>query len=156
MHVSSNHAVSGPPIRMAASALDMLVRHARDTYPRECCGALLGPAPARAGAERRIDVVLRAVNEADHAERYRLGAEAVRALEAEARARGLCVVGYYHSHPGGSTRPSAMDRSLAWPWLLYVIQPVNDAGAAEPTAWMLEQGRRKFVRCPLMVEDPED
>ncbi|MEJ2216510.1 MAG: M67 family metallopeptidase [Gemmatimonadota bacterium] len=152
----STDAVSGPPIRMAASAFEMLARHARDAFPRECCGALLGPVPACADERRRVDVVLQAVNEANDAARYGLGAEAVRALDAEARARGLCVVGYYHSHPDGQPRPSVLDRDLAWPWLVYVIQPVDDAGAAEPAAWMLEQGRRNFVRCPLTVDDPED
>jgi proteasome lid subunit RPN8/RPN11 len=152
----SDHAVSGPPIRMAASAFETMTRHARDSFPRECVGALLGPVPAAGDESRRVDVVLRAVNEVDDGSRFRLGPEAVRALDAEARARGLCVVGYYHSHPDGRAWPSALDRDLAWPWYVYVIQPVGGDGPAEPEAWILERGRGNFVRCPLWLEDGED
>jgi len=156
MHVlESDHAVSGPPIRMAASAFEMMARAARAAFPRECCGALLGPAPAP-GAPRRVEAVVPAANEAADGPRYRLGPEAVRALDAEARRRGLCVVGYYHSHPRGGARPSALDRELAWPWLVYVIQPVHAHGAGEPAAWTLEHGRGAFARCPLSIDNLED
>lgn len=151
----SNHAVAESPIRMAAAALETILAHAREAYPRECCGALLGPVPASCGG-RRVDVALRAINEAAGDGRYRLGPEAVGALDADGKARGLCVVGYYHSHPRGDSRPSPADRELAWPWLIYLIQPVDGTAAPEPEAWMLEEGRRSFVRCPLFLEDVED
>jgi proteasome lid subunit RPN8/RPN11 len=50
-----------------------------------------------------------------------------------ARAQGLEVVGYYHSHPAGPPRPSAFDRERAWPELSYLI--VTPAGEAH--SWRL-------------------
>ena len=46
-------------------------------------------------------------------------------VEKDARARGLDVLGYYHSHPDHPARPSNYDREHAWPWYSYVIVSVQ-------------------------------
>lgn len=91
-------------VRSGAAAA--LRRHARDDLPNECCGLLIGGAGLIERAERARN--LRAapdrylIDPADHCAALR-----------SARARGLQVVGAYHSHPTGSLRPSTADRREA-------------------------------------------
>ncbi len=61
-------------------------------------------------------------------------------LEAQrhARAQELAVVGYYHSHPGGSGRPSDLDRRDAWPDTSYVILGLDGTEVASARSWRLD------------------
>ena len=81
-------------------------RHARDDLPNECCGLLIGAAGL-------IERAARARNLRAASDRYLIDPADHCAARRSARARGLQVVGAYHSHPGGSLRPSAADRREA-------------------------------------------
>ncbi len=69
-------------------------------------------------------------------------------VEKDARARGLDVVGYYHSHPDHPARPSNYDREHAWPWYSYVIISVERGEPKDLNSWVLRDDRSQF--------DPED
>src|SRR5713226_7886472 len=86
--------------------------HSAETYPHECCGALLGrdaaePAKdaaivgASSDAPREILALFPLVNRRDDSPRNRFSvtSEDVLAAEKQARQQGLDVVGWYHSHP---------------------------------------------------------
>src|SRR5690349_22649570 len=47
-------------------------------------------------------------------------------LEDEADARGLTLVGYYHSHPDSPAIASVYDRDHALPRFVYIITQVQD------------------------------
>jgi proteasome lid subunit RPN8/RPN11 len=103
------------PITVTADVVASIVSHARSEAPYECCGLLLGEAGA-------VDAVVPARNVAHSRSRYRVHPEdhfgAIRA----ARARGLTVVGAYHSHPVSAARPSDIDLAEApYPEYVYVI-----------------------------------
>src|SRR5206468_228314 len=63
--------------------------------------------------------------------RYLISPETVLAANKEARALGLDVAGYYHSHPDHPARPSEFDRDHAWPGLSYVIVSVEGGKVAD-------------------------
>jgi proteasome lid subunit RPN8/RPN11 len=109
-------------------ALDALADHARASAPEECCGLLLG----RGG---EIVEAFRARNIAE-APRSRFlidPADHFAALRT-ARARGLEVVGFYHSHPASPPEPSARDiDEFTYPGHLYAIVSL----LAEPAALRL-------------------
>jgi proteasome lid subunit RPN8/RPN11 len=86
--------------------LDEILQHARDAQPNECCGILLG-------AGDRIDESWRAVNLAASPNRYEIDPRDHFAARRSARARGLAVVGFYHSHPHSAPIPSSTDRAEA-------------------------------------------
>ena len=65
-------------------------------------------------------------------------------VEKDARARGLEVLGYYHSHPDHPARPSKYDREHAWPWYSYVIISVERGIAKDLTCWVLAEDRGMF------------
>lgn len=66
-------------------------------------------------------------------------------VEKGARARGLEVLGYYHSHPDHPARPSIYDRDHAWPWYSYVIVAVERGVPKDLTSWVLAPDRSAFA-----------
>ena len=101
---------------------DAVVAHARDAAPRECCGLLVG-------SPNTIASAIRARNLAENPDRFLIDpADHIKARR-DARASGLDVVGFYHSHPHSAAAPSATDLAeAAYPDHLYVI--VGLAGEA--------------------------
>jgi proteasome lid subunit RPN8/RPN11 len=130
--------------------------HGAETYPHECCGALLGRDSAELGQGdpeaqastpgREILGLFPLVNRRDDSPRNRFSvtSEDVLAAEKEARAHGLDVVGWYHSHPDHPARPSEYDRDHAWPWYSYIIVSVQNGASQEMTSWRLNDDRQEF------------
>jgi proteasome lid subunit RPN8/RPN11 len=116
--------------------------HGAETYPHECCGALLG----RDNDPREILGLFSLINRRDDSPRNRFSVNAQDVLDAEksARQQGLDVVGWYHSHPDHPARPSDYDRDHAWPWYSYVIVSVVQGQPQDMTSWRLNDNREQF------------
>jgi len=71
--------------------------------------------------------------------RYLISPETVLAAQKEARALGLDIVGYYHSHPDHPARPSDFDRENAWPWVSYLIVSVERRRVVDTRSWRLTE-----------------
>jgi proteasome lid subunit RPN8/RPN11 len=123
----------------------------RGSYPHECCGALLGATDERFPGDKRVLAVVDAANEREDspANRFLIPADRVRRIEADARSRGLDLVGFYHSHPDHPARPSEFDREHAWPWYSYVILEVREGRDGALRAWRLAEDRSGFEEEPL-------
>ncbi len=123
--------------------LEAIGRHAERTYPEECCGFLLGE--TRGGATR-VDRIVPAANERRDSRhnRFVMSPETVLAAHKEARAAGLAVVGYYHSHPDHPAEPSEFDREHAWPGLSYLIVSVRGGRVDRVRSWRLRDDRERF------------
>jgi proteasome lid subunit RPN8/RPN11 len=139
----------GWKIRMRAELVEEIRRHGADTYPHECCGALLGRDGAGEGGEtqeREIVELLRLTNQREDSpqNRFSVAPRDVIAADRTAQARGLEVVGWYHSHPDHPARPSEYDREHAWPWYSYVIMKVEKGEAREMTSWRLKEDRKEY------------
>jgi proteasome lid subunit RPN8/RPN11 len=125
--------------------LQTISRHAAASYPEECCGFLIG----HSGDSEETTVVERVLSvgneraESRH-NRYLIHPETVLAAHKEARALGLDVMGYYHSHPDHPARPSEFDREHAWPGLSYVIVAVEQGKVADTRSWRLSEDRERF------------
>ena len=120
-----------------------ILEESRRRYPEECCGALLGYAEAEGHV---IVDVLPIENKrlTERLTRYLIGPDDFRAADAHARAEGVEVIGFYHSHPDQPAVPSAFDREHAWPWYAYVIVPVHHGRSGVPRAWRLAEDRSRF------------
>jgi proteasome lid subunit RPN8/RPN11 len=121
--------------------------HGVETYPYECCGALLGrDAIGEEGRAREILEVFPLVNQREDSpqNRFSVSARDVIAAEKAASARGVDVIGWYHSHPDHPARPSEYDREHAWPWYSYVIVSVRERVAREMTSWRLRENRGRY------------
>lgn len=123
-------------LRLSAKQLDTMRSRAREGYPHEVCGVLVG---APGAEETRVAEVREARNlELERAgDRYVLDPEAVHAADRDARAAGLEIVGFWHSHPDAPAVPSETDRSRAWEGYAYAIVSVRGGGPADVRAWWL-------------------
>src|SRR6202049_5364545 len=70
--------------------------------------------------------------------------ETMLAAHKEARAAGLSVVGYYHSHPDHPAEPSEFDREHAWPGLSYLIVAVRRGQVDRARLWRWREDRERF------------
>jgi proteasome lid subunit RPN8/RPN11 len=113
-----------------------LLEWARAEATREACGFLFGIAGER-GVEVRA--VSRARNLAGMDDAFVLDPGDVVRAERDARASGLELVGFWHSHPHGAAMPSADDERAAWPGHLCVI--VGLGGTPSIRAWRCVAGR---------------
>src|SRR6185295_12507243 len=105
-----------PETLLTADVLDAIRRHGAETYPHECCGALIADGGSIVDAFRLPNTTSEGA-----ARRFRVGPDDYRAAEKRARELGATLVGFYHSHPDAPARPSAYDLEHAWPNLTYVI-----------------------------------
>ena len=127
-----------------SKAIDERIRaHGRQTYPHECCGALLGKGLAQ---ERKVEDILPLKNQHEQSPRNRfvLTPVDVRDAEAQAKSIGAEVLGWYHSHPDAPARPSEFDREHAWPWYSYIIVSVKAGQDQEMTSWRLIEDRSRY------------
>ena len=136
---------TGDSIRVWISAelAEQIRRHGAETYPHECCGALLG----RDGDEKREVVeLLPLANRRNDSprNRFEVTADDVRLAEKAAREKQLELIGWYHSHPDAPARPSEYDRDHAWPWYSYIIVSVEQGGARNTTSWRLNDDRSGY------------
>ena len=94
--------------RPSTSRLEQrLIADATAAHPQECCGLLLG----RKGA---VAAVVSCRNVHPSPERhFDIDPAALIAAHRDARAGGLQIIGYYHSHPSGPAKPSAVDSAQA-------------------------------------------
>lgn len=146
-------------LRLARRFVDAIRRHAERDYPNECCGVLLGTADSAAKEVKRVEPLrnLRGVAGAgrdllpldepgreSERNRFLIGPSDVMRVEKEARASGLDIVGYYHSHPDHPAKPSVYDRDHAFPWYSYVIISVGAGRAGAYSSWTLREDRSEF------------
>lgn len=73
-------------------------------------------------------------------------ADDFRWAEKQAREQGLEILGFYHSHPDHTARPSEFDREHALPWYSCVVLRVGRGVPQETTSWVLSDDRSQFLR----------
>jgi proteasome lid subunit RPN8/RPN11 len=138
--------------------------HGAETYPHECCGALLGrdldPAvtsdsDAARLPTREILALYPLINRRDDSPRNRFSvtSDDVRDAEKAAREKGIDVVGWYHSHPDHPAAPSQYDQDHAWPWYSYIIVSVANGKPQDMTSWRLTDDRSRFTGEALEVRE---
>lgn len=133
-------------LRLPAELLERIREHGRETYPEECCGVMLGRfdrATGRTEVARLVAEENQREDEHRH-NRYLISPQSVLHAERAARAEGLSIVGYYHSHPDHPSRPSDFDRDHAWPDQSYLIVAVAGGEPRTAQSWRLRDDRSAF------------
>jgi proteasome lid subunit RPN8/RPN11 len=139
-------------LRIIEKLVERIGGHGAETYPQECCGALLGRDGPDEGV-REVLEVLPLVNRRQDSlcNRFEITPRDVLDADTAAQQRGMEIVGWYHSHPDSPARPSEYDREHAWPWYSYVIVSVHRGVAAEMRSWRLNNDRRGHVEEPIEI-----
>ena len=138
--------MSGLLLKIREEFAGQIRAHGVETYPHECCGAILGRDGDGDGS-REVLALVPLANRRDDSPRNRFSLTADDVLQAEksARAQGLEVIGWYHSHPDHPARPSDFDRDHAWPWYSYIIVSVHKGAPQDMTSWQLKDDRSGYL-----------
>jgi proteasome lid subunit RPN8/RPN11 len=121
------------------------------TYPNEGGGFLLGTQQGTEITVKDVHPVENVFESEEQYHRYAMTPKDWMRLEDEADAKGLSLVGYYHSHPDHPAIPSEFDRVHALPNFRYLITSVREGKAAELQAWQLSDDRSQFNELALTV-----
>jgi proteasome lid subunit RPN8/RPN11 len=151
-----------PILQLTQDLSNKIGQHGAETYPHECCGALLGRdldvpnAKSPDGAalpSREVTALFPLINRRDDSprNRFQVTSEDVRDAEKAAREKGIDVVGWYHSHPDHPAEPSQFDRDHAWPWYSYIIVSVANGRPEKMTSWRLADDRTQFTPENLQI-----
>jgi len=109
-------------IQISDEPWQIMVDHARQTFPRECCGVMLGTVPADGSAKQVVRAVpVENAYEGGQEDRYEIRPTDLLKIEKDARAAGLSVVGIYHSHPDCDAYFSKTDLENSCPWYSFVV-----------------------------------
>jgi proteasome lid subunit RPN8/RPN11 len=117
--------------------------HGVETYPHECCGAILG---RESDAAREVLGLMPLANRRDDSprNRFEVTSDDVRLAEKTARGQQFELIGWYHSHPDAPARPSEYDRDHAWPWYSYIIVSVQSGQPRDMNSWRLRDDRSAY------------
>ncbi len=119
--------------------------HGERDYPHECCGLLLGRFAENAA---KVCLETYAISNAREEEakrnRFLIRPEELMRGEKHAAAKGLEVVGFYHSHPDHPAIPSGYDLEHAWPVYSYVVVAVKSRQAEDLRSWEMHADRSRF------------
>ena len=120
--------------------VDAAIRaHGVETYPNECCGALIG----RDGIVTATYALPNTTEEGPR-RRFLVRPSDYQAAEKRASQAGGDLLGFYHSHPDHPARPSQYDLDHAWPFFSYVIVSVREGVSEDMTSWRLREDRSAF------------
>ena len=122
-------------------------RHGAETYPDECCGALIG----RDGVVS-VAYALPNTTEEGPRRRFMVRPQDYRDAERRASEAGAELLGFYHSHPDHPARPSQYDLDHAWPFFAYIIVAVRAGVPEDMTSWRLREDRSAFDQETLTYE----
>ena len=107
-------------IQIEPEAWQVMVSHAKSTYPNECCGAMIGTVDGDVKTVKIGLAIENAFTGVQH-ERYELRPEDLMKADKEARARGMDLIGIFHSHPDCDAYFSETDLKNSCPWYSFVV-----------------------------------
>ncbi|MEK7772876.1 MAG: M67 family metallopeptidase [Deltaproteobacteria bacterium] len=136
-------------INVPRGVYEEIIAHAKESYPNECCGVLIGATYK----DKRVFEVQRANNaNTERAnDRYIIEPGELNFIDKVARTQGLDVVGFYHSHPDHPDKPSQTDRELGQPGYSYIIVSVKKGKDVSLRSWIFEEADEPFKEEKIKV-----
>ena len=149
-------------LRLGKQIVEEMARHARETFPEECCGVILateaGDLVRRCtNIQNRLHAQDRASHPRDARTAYYIDPVEVQQILNEADRRGWAIKVIYHSHPDHEAYFSAEDRTRALaPWgdplfgeAAYVVVSVVARQVRQMKAFAWDPAARDFVEVPI-------
>jgi proteasome lid subunit RPN8/RPN11 len=143
--------MSDRALTITAAVARAIRRHGEETFPHECCGALVG-------SNETVTQVVALPNTTEEGPRRRflVRPSDYRLAEQRASELGGELLGFYHSHPDHPARPSQYDLDHAWPTFAYIIVSVMAGRSAQMTVWYLQADRSTFDEGTLHGDENPD
>jgi proteasome lid subunit RPN8/RPN11 len=124
-------------LHLTEAVYETIRAHSEETYPDECCGALLGH-PTPGGWNIRASIKAGNMRTDSAHDRYQIAPAELVKIERGARDVGLTIGGFYHSHPDHSAQWSPTDFTEAhWLGCSYVITAVAQGKATATNSFLL-------------------
>jgi len=113
-----------------------MIAHAREEFPKECCGMI-------AGVDGAPVKLFRATNSEDSEFRYRVDDRELLRFLRECDDNGWQFLAVYHSHTRSEAYPSPTDVRLArnWPDPFYVLVSLQDGDSPVVRAFRIDDGQ---------------
>jgi proteasome lid subunit RPN8/RPN11 len=143
-------------LHISSAVYAQIRAHGEETYPHECCGALLGKSTPEGW---QVQAAIRAGNtRTDSAHnRYNIAPSELVKIEREAWRQGLGIAGFYHSHPDHPAQWSSTDFAEAhWLGCSYVITAVAGGKATDTNSFRLAgatEEDKRFEQDTILVDD---
>ena len=141
-------------ITISKTHLSEIHTQAKDAYPEECCGAMLGKVSTDG---KVVSEIIMLENEWDGSDgftkhrRFQITPKDYMLLEKKARAEKLDLIGFYHTHPDHPAIPSETDLSYAWPVFSYVILSVQSGTPQDIHSYILNEESKKFDEESILI-----
>jgi proteasome lid subunit RPN8/RPN11 len=143
-------------LRLTRALYDQIRAHGEQTYPHECCGALLGHSTPEGWHVHSAISAGNTRTDSAH-NRYRIAPLELIRIEREARRQGLDIVGFYHSHPDHPAQWSNTDFAEAhWLGCSYLITEVAHGTATVTNSFLLAgvtEEDKRFERETIQVAE---
>ncbi len=138
-------------MKITDAQLKQIYAHAKETYPHECCGFLLGDFTDGGLANE----VRRTTNQnQERTDRFEISGLEYMQVENAAEAADLSIIGIYHSHPDWPPIPSQTDMESAWEEVYYLITSIHKGIPLNTNVWRLaDEGLRRFEGVALEIVD---
>ncbi len=151
-------------IHVRPQTWDALCRHAQETFPDECCGAIL---ESRGGEEaRRITNIQNAMHTKDPQSyprdatiAYFMDPKELLAVIREADSGKATLKAFYHSHPAHDAYFSAEDRARAlfgdepsYPDTAYLVISIYQREVRVIRAYVWDEKKRDFIEATLSTD----
>lgn len=138
-------------MKITDAQLKQIYAHAKEAYPAECCGFLLGSFD-NGGLVREVR---QAANQnTERTDRFVISAEEFGQVQFAADETGVDIIGIYHSHPDWPAIPSQTDMDSAFEDVYYLIASVHEGKPLNTQIWrLLDDGLRRFEWVALEIVD---
>ncbi|MFS8867173.1 M67 family metallopeptidase [Synechococcus sp. H65.1] len=135
-------------LHLSTEHLRAIRQHGEQAFPDEGCGILIGKLN---GSDKVVYELWPVANSWQRAEnpladgessrrRFLIEPADFKRASDHALAKGLGILGTYHSHPNHPAIPSEFDRQHAFPWgFSCVIVSVHNGKAGEVASWVLDE-----------------
>ena len=144
--------MAGLTVSISAALRSRIFEQMQRSYPNEGGGFLLGDQQGDTVTVRDVHPVENQFESEEQFHRYAMTPTDWMRLEDEADAKGLSLVGYYHSHPDHPAIPSEYDRVYALPNFRYLITSVQKGEPVDFRAWQLAEDRSRFDELTLRID----
>ena len=141
-------------IRIEDSAWKVMLEHAIQAYPGECCGILLGQEDQKGWRAVSVAVPCRNAYEGDRSDRFLIDPRDQIAADRRARAESLEVLGFFHSHPDHGLYFSQTDLENSWPWYSNIVLSIRKGEFSEAGAFRADEAQT-LATCEDLIHPKE-
>ena len=147
-------------------AMAAMREHAEESFPDECCGALLAGPNAQvvrmANIQNRLHAADPAAHPRDARTAYQMDPRELLEVNRDGDRVGWRIVLFYHSHPshGAYFSPTDKARALwgegadaepAYPGVAYLVLSIYDRELRDAKAYAWDESRRDFLERALRI-----